>query len=90
MPSYHWLLTEELDFDKIPSRVRAMTMVGVPYSVEEVQSSVELAREQAAKIAAELHEQGGPAGQENKKVIALIAYLQRLGTDIMNSGSAEE
>ena len=37
---------------------------------------------QAKEIALEVEKQGGPKGLEEKEVIALIAYLQRLGTDI--------
>jgi cytochrome c oxidase cbb3-type subunit I/II len=40
------------------------------------------AHEQAATIAAEIVAQGGPDGLADKKIVALIAYLQRLGTDI--------
>ncbi len=92
MPPYPWLLVDDLDYDVIPSRVRAMTMIGVPYSKEDVTQGIEMAREQAALIAAEMEEQGGPAASEtkDKKVIALIAYLQRLGTDLLNPVEEEE
>jgi cytochrome c oxidase cbb3-type subunit I/II len=83
MPSYAHLLEETLDFEGIQSRVNAMAMLGVPYG-EAVKPGMaaELARAQAAKIAGELVSQGGYEGMEDKKVIALVAYLQRLGTDI--------
>jgi hypothetical protein len=41
-----------------------------------------MAKEQAALIAADLVKQGGYKDLENRKVLALVAYLQRLGTDI--------
>jgi len=42
------------------------------------------ARHQAQDVAAQLESQGGPPASETqgKKIIALIAYIQRLGTDI--------
>ncbi|NIP15659.1 MAG: hypothetical protein GWM88_13450, partial [Pseudomonadales bacterium] len=40
------------------------------------------AQRQAREIASEIARQGGPQGLSDKKVTALIAYLQRLGTDI--------
>ena len=40
------------------------------------------AREQAKAVAASIAEQGGPRGLEGKQIVALVAYLQRLGTDI--------
>jgi cytochrome c oxidase cbb3-type subunit I/II len=82
MPAYPWLLSADLDFDVIRSRVKAMQTLGVPYEAAELARSTALAREQAAGIAAEVVKQGGPEGLEGKKIVALIAYLQRLGTDI--------
>jgi cbb3-type cytochrome oxidase cytochrome c subunit len=51
----------------------------------------EHAQFQAATIAAELEEQGGPPMDEtmNKQVIAVIAYLQRLGTDLYKEAPAD-
>ena len=83
MPSYKHLLEQPLDFDDIQARVDAMAMLGVPYGKAVLDGrAADMAREQAAKIAAELIAQGGYPGMEDKKVIALVAYLQRIGTDI--------
>jgi cytochrome c oxidase cbb3-type subunit I/II len=83
MPGYAHLLREDLDFESIQGRVDAMAMLGVPYG-EAVKSgrAVEMARAQARELSGELVTQGGYESLENKKVIALVAYLQRLGTDI--------
>jgi cytochrome c oxidase cbb3-type subunit I/II len=81
MPSYPWLLNNQLDFDGIQKRVDVMAMLGVPYG-DAVQHAPELARAQAKQIAADVASQGGPRGLEDKEVIAMIAYLQRLGRDI--------
>ena len=56
-------------------------MLGVPYG-DAVKDAPGQAHAQAATIAADLVAQGGYKGLEGKKVIALVAYLQRLGTDI--------
>ena len=40
-------------------------------------------------IADAIVQQGGPAGLQDKEVVALIAYLQRLGTDIKVDQPAE-
>ncbi len=63
-----------------------MVDLGVPYG-EELENAEKLAKDQAAKIAQETVDQGGPAGLADKKVIALIAYLQRLGTDLFKTAS---
>lgn len=82
MPPYAWLLSDALDFNDIPSRMRALRKVGVPYSDAEIQSAVSDARTQGQQIAAGVAGTGGPEGLEDKEIVALVAYLQRLGTDI--------
>lgn len=87
MPTYAHLLEQELDFESIQRRVNVMAMLGVPYG-DAVKRAPEMAREQAARIAAELEQQGGYPGLQDKKVIALVAYLQRLGTDLSAGAGA--
>jgi cytochrome c oxidase cbb3-type subunit I/II len=82
MPAYPWLLTADLDFDEVPRSMRANQLVGVPYSDDEISNGIVTAHEQADAIAAEIVVQGGPENLESKRIVALIAYLQRLGTDI--------
>ena len=87
MPAYAWMLDADIEFDVIQPRVDTMVMLGVPYG-EAVQRAEEMAREQARTIAEEIVAQGGPAGLETKQIVALIAYLQRLGVD--GKGAADE
>jgi cytochrome c oxidase cbb3-type subunit I/II len=87
MPPYRWLLTDELDFSVVQSRVDVMAMLGVPYG-DAVTHAESQAHEQAATIAKEVVAQGGPAGLESKQIVALVAYLQRLGTDISKEPAA--
>ncbi|MEM7754953.1 MAG: cytochrome-c oxidase, cbb3-type subunit II, partial [Planctomycetota bacterium] len=85
MPSYPWLLAQNVDFDEIQARVNAMAMLRVPYGeLIKDDNAVIHARHQARVIAEQLESQGGPLADEtqDKKVIALISYIQRLGTDI--------
>lgn len=86
MPAYPFLEATKIDFDSIPLRVKAMQTLGVPYSDLQRSESVENAKAQAAQIAAVIAEQGKEPGLaeslKDKEVIALIAYLQRLGTDL--------
>ena len=81
MPAYGWLFENDLDYGGVQPRVDAMAMLGVPYG-EAVLHAESMARAQGKQISAEILAQGGPAGLERKQIIALIAYLQRLGTDI--------
>jgi cytochrome c oxidase cbb3-type subunit I/II len=81
MPSYGHLGRKPLDFDGIQARVDAMVMLGVPYG-EAVTNAPAMARAQAEQIGAGIEASGGPAGIGDREVVALIAYLQRLGKDI--------
>jgi cytochrome c oxidase cbb3-type subunit I/II len=86
MPAYPGMMTATLDFAGIQKRVDAMAMIGVPYG-DAVNRAPELAREQAAAIAAEIVAQGGPAGLQDREIVAIVAYLQRLGTDLKQGGT---
>jgi cytochrome c oxidase cbb3-type subunit I/II len=88
MPAYAHFLTKPLDFDGIQRRVDAMAMVGVPYG-DALNKAPGMARAQAQQIAAVITEQGGPAGLEDKQIIAMVAYMQRLGRDIKVTTTAD-
>ncbi len=85
MPPYPWLLRNDADIDDLPARLRALRAVGVPYSDDEVARAVEIAREQARTVATEIAAQGGPENLDGKEIVALVAYLQRMGTDLRNA-----
>jgi cytochrome c oxidase cbb3-type subunit I/II len=88
MPAYPWLQREPIDWGALARGVAAQTSLGVPYTPEEVRNAVEQARSQAQGIAQAIARQGGPSGLENARIVALIAYLQRLGTDIKKEPAA--
>ncbi|MBL8757358.1 MAG: cytochrome-c oxidase, cbb3-type subunit I [Phycisphaerae bacterium] len=83
MPAYAHLLEKPLDFGSVQRRVDAMAMLGVPYGnfIKPGQAE-QAARTQAKAIADDIAKQGGRTGLEDKQVVALIAYMQRLGTDL--------
>lgn len=81
MPSYPWLFETKLEAELTGSKVLAMTQLGVPYPVNyhlEASKDREL---QAAKIAESLKKDGIDVPQD-REIIAMIAYMQRLGTDV--------
>jgi cytochrome c oxidase cbb3-type subunit I/II len=70
-----------------PNRIEALTTVGVPYSPRYPEYAIGDMKAQAERITQGLRENGfdtieGIEITSDKKIIALIAYLQRLGTDI--------
>ena len=81
MPAYSWMIRDTLDSSNTQGKLSAMRTLGVPYSETEVANAVSDLQAQAKEIAGRLAE-GGIQGAEDKEIVALIAYLQRLGTDI--------
>jgi cytochrome c oxidase cbb3-type subunit I/II len=88
MPRYPHLLTAPFDTGLIGAKMRALRRVGVPYSDGEIESAVTAMQAQASAIAAEVESQQGPTGLADKEIVALTAYLQRLGTDIKRTPAA--
>jgi cytochrome c oxidase cbb3-type subunit I/II len=90
MPSFPWLLTQNLDTTTTEAKINTMREIGVPYPIGyEKYANQDLAA-QADSITNVLINAGVPA-ESNKEIIALIAYLQRLGTDIkVNNQQAQK
>ncbi len=87
MPRYSWLLEQKIDMAAVPPRIAALRSVGVPYPAGYETQAVEDLKKQAAGIVANL-KTARIETQPDREIIALIAYLQRLGADIKTSGSA--
>jgi cytochrome c oxidase cbb3-type subunit I/II len=81
MPAYPWLVEDQLDTGTLPAKIRAMQKLGVPYPEGFDQQALADLEKQSAKINANL-EKDGITIESDREIIALIAYLQRLGTDI--------
>jgi len=79
MPAYPHLVERTIDFDDTDSKMRAQMMAGVPYKPLEIQSSAQDAASQAQEIVDELKKEAGVEIAPNTELVALIAYMQRLG-----------
>ena len=83
MPAYPFLLEQNLDTSSTPAKIRAMQTLGIPYNKGfDLVANVTL-MQQANRISQNLLSDSIRVSP-NKEVIALIAYLQRLGKDISN------
>jgi len=97
MPRYQWLIKDKHDLSDTESKMRAMISLGVPYTELDIKNARESMDEQSIKIANNIldipdisnyfEEEKNYLGTdfiplEEREIIALIAYLQRLGTDI--------
>ncbi len=82
MPAYSWLYDDDLDISHTEGKIITMQKLGVPYPYDyEFDATSDLEAQQKA-IAAELESQGIKNVDPKKEIVALIAYLQRMGTDI--------
>jgi cytochrome c oxidase cbb3-type subunit I/II len=81
MPRYLWLLSQKLDTTSLPARIGALRRVGVPYPAGFENKALDDLNQQAGKVVADL-KNGQVTAQPDRDIIAVIAYLQRLGTDI--------
>jgi cytochrome c oxidase cbb3-type subunit I/II len=87
MPPYPWLADNDLDYSDLESKLSVLEYLGVPYvDYLNGQDPVENLKNQEAQIADGLRS-GGIQVENNKEIIAIIAYLQRLGTDLYNGNS---
>jgi cytochrome c oxidase cbb3-type subunit I/II len=81
MPSYPWLLNDQLDANSTMSKIKAMKRLGVPYPENYENEALKDMEKQANEITERLKNDGINT-QSDREIIAVIAYLQRMGTDI--------
>jgi cytochrome c oxidase cbb3-type subunit I/II len=79
MPVYTHLEEARVDFADTPDKLRAMRTVGVPYTAERIATASKDAELEAKAIATGLNTELGSSVPHDSEMIALIAYLQRLG-----------
>jgi len=100
MPSYPWLIKNELNTDRLLQKMRTLSKLGVPYNEDDFKFAQENLAVQARAIANSLlndpnfvanyeasKKNAEVRGEkfipiEKREIVAMIAYLQRLGVDI--------
>jgi cytochrome c oxidase cbb3-type subunit I/II len=87
MPAYPFLAEKEVDVNGVPAKIRAMKMLGVPYQDGFDKLAVASYLADAQKISDEL-KLAGVDIKPTKEIVAVIAYLHKLGRDISPAGSA--
>jgi cytochrome c oxidase cbb3-type subunit I/II len=80
MPSYPWLLKRRISAADIQASVRALARVGVPYSDADIAGVEASLLRQGQGIVERLAAQNITTDPD-REIVALIAYLQRLGVD---------
>lgn len=89
MPAYPWLADKKIDYSHIEGKIITLRRVGVPYPEGFEKQAESDMKTQAQAIAARIST-GNTKADANTEMIALIAYLQRLGKDIKNAPKAEQ
>lgn len=94
MPAYPWMNENDLSTDLLENKINAMKTMGVPYPENYDKKALSDLKKQANEIAIDIvnnipgkklsvaEKAEKVKSIENKEIIAIIAYLQRLGTDI--------
>ena len=80
MPAYPWLLENSVDPSDVRASVVALRKAGVPYSDAEVEGVSASLESQGKQVVGGLAAAGIQA-QTDREIVALIAYLQRLGRE---------
>ncbi|MBP6174435.1 MAG: cytochrome-c oxidase, cbb3-type subunit I [Saprospiraceae bacterium] len=80
MPAYPWLYENDLDLNTTPAKIRAMQTLGVPYPEKYDEKANDDLQAQAIEVYRRLKAEKIDA-DPNKEIIALIAYMQRMGVD---------
>jgi cytochrome c oxidase cbb3-type subunit I/II len=88
MPAYTWMYTNDLDVSQTAAKIKALRTIGVPYPEGFENQAVDNLKAQAEQIAAKLRADGFADARSESEIIAIIAYLQRLGTDIKGPKTA--
>ena len=87
MPSYMFLIENDLNTANTAAKIKTMQSLGVPYPEGYADQAGADLKKQSDMIAADLKKNGIEV-DPGKEVIALIAYMQRLGKDIKASETA--
>jgi cytochrome c oxidase cbb3-type subunit I/II len=89
MPAYPWLLEQKIDLNETAGKIKSLRTIGVPYEAEYEYKANDDLNKQAQRIADNLLLEDIKVSKD-AEIIALIAYLQRLGTDIKQKDKTAE
>jgi cytochrome c oxidase cbb3-type subunit I/II len=87
MPAYPFLAEQSMNVSNIKDKINAMRTLGVPYEKGYEERALQDLQAQAKTISDNLATEKIKI-ESDKELIAIIAYLQRLGTDIKLTNSA--
>lgn len=80
MPSYPWLLEDKIDAADVQASMTALSVFG-HYTQAEIDAAPQTIAKQGEEIVGRLRQSKVENIEADHEIVALIAYLQRLGTD---------
>ncbi len=97
MPAYEWMIDDDLDVSSTADKISAMRTVGVPYPIGYEDTIEKEMDEQATTIAKSIltdlkngeFSDADVDQLKKKEIVAMVAYLQRLGSDINSKPEKE-
>jgi len=89
MPRYDWFARRKVNLDMTPAKIRAMQTLGVPYPEGYDEDAVDDLMWQGELIAADLLNSGIDI-EPTSHMVAMIAYLHKLGGDIETKTESNE
>ena len=89
MPAYPWLIDNTLDMSNLEGKIKAMRTLGVPYEKGYEKDAKADLLKQAEGIVAELKKDGYKV-EPDKEIVAMIAYLHKLGRDLKPAGEVAD
>lgn len=84
MPAYPWLCdnNREIDLSDMEQKIKSLRIVGVPYPAGYEKQALADYDNEARKIVAKLKMKGIKNVNKRTEIVALIAYLHKMGRDI--------
>jgi cytochrome c oxidase cbb3-type subunit I/II len=102
MPAYTWLKENDLDISNTEAKINAMRTLGVPYKkgyekiatkellLQANEIAADIVKNQPAELLKNINVAKETKKLEKKEIVALIAYLQRLGKDAMTTSTSQK
>ena len=90
MPAYPWLFDAAVEKAVVADKLAVLKKLGTPYTDEQVKNAVADYDAQAARVVQNLVTQGKADAQAHadSEIVALIAYLMRLGRNLEPAGGS--
>ncbi len=87
MPAYPWTYDDKVAVAVVADKMRVLKKLGTLYTDEEIAAATVDYRKQADAVVANLATQGKSGADPESEIVALIAYLMRLGRNLEPAGN---